>query len=72
MDNTVIVALIGLAGMTISALISAIVASKVTVVRIEQLEKKVEKHNNLIERTYKLEAEMKAVQHDISNIQKGA
>lgn len=31
--------------------------------RIEQLEKKVEKHNNLIERTYKLE-EMTAVQEE--------
>lgn len=32
-----------------------VVSSNLTNWRIEQLEKKVEKHNNLIDRTYKLE-----------------
>lgn len=36
--------------------------SDLTVYRIEQLEKKVEKHNNLIERTYRLEE--KVADHD--------
>lgn len=46
--------------------------------RIEQLEKRVEKHNNLIERTYKLEEEMKvqeeqikAANHRIEDLEKG-
>ena len=34
-----------------------LVSNKLTTYRIEQLEKKVEKHNNLITRTYKLEQE---------------
>ncbi len=35
---------------------------------IEDLRRDVEKHNNVIERTYGLEADMKAVQVDVSNI----
>lgn len=34
--------------------------------RIEQLEKKVEKHNNLIERTYKLEESITVIEEKIS------
>lgn len=40
----------------------------VTDTKIEELTRKVEKHNNLIERTYKLEGEMQEVQHDIRDI----
>lgn len=36
--------------------------------RLEQLEKKVQTHNNLVERTYKLEGEMTEVQHDIRDL----
>lgn len=43
----------------------------VTDTKIDELTKKVEKHNNLIERTYKLEGEMQEVQHDIRDM-KGA
>ena len=43
----------------------------VTDTKIDELTKKVEKHNNLIERTYKLEGEIQEVQHDIRDL-KGA
>lgn len=33
--------------------------------RIEQLEKKVDKHNSIVERTYILEGQMTEVQHEI-------
>lgn len=36
--------------------------------RIRELEKKVDKHNNLIERTYKLEGQMIECQHDIKDL----
>ena len=36
----------------------------VTDTKIDELTRKVDKHNNLIERTYKLEGEMVEVQHD--------
>lgn len=43
----------------------------VTDTKIDELTRKVEKHNNLIERTYILEGAMKEVQHDIRDM-KGA
>lgn len=50
MNDTIIVALItgGLA--IVSNVVVAMMNSKLTIYRIEQLEKKVEKHNNLVER----------------------
>lgn len=55
MDNTVIVALISLIGTLAGSLGGILVSSKLTNYRIGQLEKKQEKYNNLIERTFKLE-----------------
>lgn len=40
----------------------------VTDAKIEELTRKVEKHNNLIERTYKLEGQMQEVQHEIKDL----
>lgn len=39
--------------------------------RIEQLEKKVDKHNNVIERMYKVEGQITELQHEVSSL-KGA
>jgi len=55
MDSTIITGLIAGGSAIISALISALISSGVTKYRLSQLEKKVEKHNNVIERTYQLE-----------------
>ena len=55
MSDTVIIALIGLLGSGVGAFGGVLVSSRLTQYRLEQLEKKVEAHNNLIERTYKLE-----------------
>ena len=55
MDAQITVALIGLLGSAFGSLVGVVVSSNVTTYRIEQLEKKVEKHNEVIERTYKLE-----------------
>ena len=57
MPNEVLVAIIGVAGSALGSLIGILSSSKLTAYRIEQLEKKVDKHNSLIERTYKLEEE---------------
>jgi cell division protein FtsB len=40
-----------------------VVSSKLTVYRIEQLEKKVEKHNRLVERTYQNEKEIEVLKN---------
>ena len=39
--------------------------------RIEQLEKKVDKHNQVVERTFILEGQVKELQHDVRDM-KGA
>ena len=36
--------------------------------RLEELEKKVNKHNQLVERTYKLEGEVAELQHDVRDM----
>lgn len=55
MSNELIIALIPFVGSVVGTLGGIILASKLTTYRIEQLEKRVEKHNNVVERTYKLE-----------------
>ena len=63
-----LVALLSLAGTLGGSLRGVIASSSLTRYRIEQLEKKVAAHNNLVERTYKLEGEMTEVQHDIRDL----
>ena len=55
MSEVVIVALLSFAGTIIGSILGILAANKLTNYRIEQLEKKVEKHNSVIERVYKLE-----------------
>ena len=59
------VALIGLAGSAFGAFIGVLASAKLTNYRIEQLEKKVDKHNTVIERTYKLEEAQAVIQEQI-------
>lgn len=61
----IIVALIGLAGSAFGAFIGVLASAKLTNYRIEQLEKKVDKHNTVIERTYKLEETQAVIQEQI-------
>ena len=65
MSDVTIVALISFAGTLIGTIGGIIAANKLTTYRIEQLEKKVDKHNNLIERTYQLEKASAVMQNDI-------
>lgn len=53
--EAIIVALIGLAGSAAGSLCGVLVSSKLTQYRLEQLERKVEVHNQVIDRVYKLE-----------------
>lgn len=55
MPETIVIALLSLAGTLLGSLFGILTANKLTNYRIEQLEKKVEKHNNLVERVYQLE-----------------
>lgn len=55
MSEEVLVALIGLAGSGLGSVLGILVSSKLTQYRLDQLEKKVEVHNKVIDRVYKLE-----------------
>lgn len=55
MSDAVIVALIGLLGSGAGAFGGILISSKLTQYRLEQLERKVEVHNQVIDRVYKLE-----------------
>ena len=59
-DPTVIVGFLSVLGTLVGSLAGVITANKLTSYRIEQLEKKVEKHNNIVGRTYVLERDLKA------------
>lgn len=52
---TIISALIGAAASIVVCIINNNKQNALILYRLEQLEKKVEKHNNLVDRTYKLE-----------------
>ena len=75
--EAIIVALIGLAGSAAGSLCGVLVSSKLTQYRLEQLEKKVQAHNSLIERTYRLaertelqEEKIKVANHRIDDLEK--
>ena len=71
MSEVVIVAIISLAGTLIGTFGGIMTSSKLTIYRIEQLEKKVEKHNNLVERVYRLEDNDKLLEQRIETLEKG-
>ena len=71
MQPEIVVALLSLIGTLAGSLIGVLASNKLTNYRIEQLEEKVAKHNNLVERTYKLEGAMVEVQHDIRDMKQG-
>ncbi len=68
MSEAVIVALLGFAGTLFGSLLGVLAAQKVTQYRLAQLEEKVNKHNKLVERTYKLEGYVEECQHDIKEL----
>ena len=68
MTPEVLHALINAASVILSGLIAAIVSNKLMAYRIEQLEKKVDKHNSVIDRTYHLEAQVEVIEKEIENL----
>ena len=66
--NEIIVALLGFAGTLLGSLFGVLTAQKLTQYRLSQLEEKVNKHNNLIERTFRLEGRMDEAEHDIRDL----
>ena len=69
--ETVIVAVLSLTGTLVGAYLANRKSTALIAYRLEELEEKVNKHNNLVERTYKLEGRMTEAEHDIRDL-KGA
>jgi len=68
MSETIIVALLSLAGTLIGSILGILAANKLTNYRIEQLEKKVEKHNCVVERMYNLEKKVAVDEEEIEHL----
>ena len=68
--ETIIVAIITLIGTIGSATIAAVISNSLIKYRIEQLEKKVDKHNNLIDRMYNAESNIKLIQEEVEQLEK--
>ena len=70
MDNEVIVALVAFAGTLIGTFGGILTSSKLTNYRIEQLEKKVDKHNNFAQRIPVIEEQIKVINHRIDDLER--
>ena len=76
MSDTIIVAVLSLLGSLVGTLGGMASNSKLSNYRMEQLEKKVDKHNNLIERMFRaeesiniLDEKMKVANHRINDLE---
>lgn len=68
MTETIIVAVLSLVGTFIGTLGGILGANKLVVYRIDQLEKKVEKHNNVIERVFQIEKQLAVDEEEIEHL----
>lgn len=66
----IIVALIALVGTLGGSLCGILVSSKMTNYRIQQLEKKVDKHNNFAEKIPLIREQLKVANHRIEDLEK--
>lgn len=76
MSETIIVAIISLFGTLFGSYLAQRKTTALVIYRLDELEKKVDKHNNLVERMYKVEErqsvqekELKVVNHRIKDLE---
>ncbi len=79
MNSEIMIALLSLAGTLLGSLSGVLASSKLTNFRLEQLEKKVQAHNNLVVRMYAveghqetLEEKIKVANHRIEDLEQAA
>ena len=68
LTEEMLVAILGFAGTLAGSLLGVVTAQKLTQYRLSQLEEKVSRHNNLVERTYILEGQVAECCHDIKEL----
>lgn len=72
MNSEIIVALVSLCGTFLGTIGGIVASNKIVTFRLEELEKKVEKHNNVITRTFVLEEKMKVANNRIADLEERA
>lgn len=72
MDVSVIVAILSLLGTLGGSFLGILTANKLTNYRIEQLEKKVDKHNSFASRIPIIEEQIKVANHRIDDLERGS
>ena len=70
MTPEIVVGVLSLIGTLCGTVGGILAANKLVIYRLEQLEKKVDKHNNVIERMYKIEERVAIVETDIKDMRK--
>lgn len=65
MPNEIIIGLLSLCGTLIGTLGGIITTSRLTNYRLQQLEDKVSKHNDLIDRMYKIENRVSIIEDEL-------
>lgn len=68
LSETILVAILSLVGTAIGSIAGIIASQRLTEFRLKQLEQKVEKHNQIVERTYKIEGAVTELQHDMNEL----
>ena len=71
MNSSVLVSIFSLTGTLIGSIAGILTANRLSNYRIAQLEKKVEMHNQVMERTFRLEGRMTEAEHDIRDLKGG-
>ena len=79
MSEGIIVAILSLIGTALGSVVSILTSNKLTPYKIDELKKQVEKHNSVIDRTYKLEEratlaeeKIEVANHRISDLEASA
>lgn len=68
MAPEIIVGLLSLLGTLFGSVAGILTSNRLTLYRIDQLENKVNKHNNLIERMYGCEERLTVCEHEIAEL----
>ena len=68
MSDAIIVAVLSLVGTAIGSVVSVLTANRLTNDKIDELKKTVEKHNSLIDRTYRLEESVTLVNEKLDSL----
>lgn len=69
MDTSVVISILSLIGTLSGSFGGILVSSKLTNYRIEQLEKKVDRHNSFAERMPVMEEQIKVVNHRLEDLE---